>query len=216
MKLPNKPILVMVATIEPALEFKVWQAIQGGLDMVILRAKEENLESIKNSLSILRTALGNEFPIMVNAGNRLPKFAQASGYHLPEASMSDEVVKHSLEKLGWKIGQEPKANTKMKGLGVSIHSVQAAGEAEKLNPGYLLVGTIFDTPSHKGEKPGGIEHLRSICSATKVPVIAIGGITPKNAGECIKAGAIGVAAMSPFKGAGRQELAKAYKEAMNV
>ena len=107
MKLPQAPILVMVATIEPALEFKVWQAIQGGLDMVILRAKEENLESIKNSLSILRTALGNEFPIMVNGGNRLPKFAQASGYHLPEASMSDEVVKHNLEKLGWKIGQEP-------------------------------------------------------------------------------------------------------------
>jgi thiamine-phosphate diphosphorylase len=216
MKLPTAPVLVMIAQIEPAVEFKVWQAIQGGLDIVILRAKEVDLESIRSTLSNMRTSLGNEFPIIVNAGNRLPKFAQSTGYHLPELALRDEIVRHGLEKLGWKLGVEPKASITGKGLGISVHSVQAAQEAEKLHPDYLLVGTIFDTPSHKGEKAGGIEHLREICKATSVPVIAIGGITPENAGECIKAGAIGVAAMSPFHGAGRQALAKAYKEAMNV
>lgn len=221
LKLPQSPILVMIAQIEEAVEFKVWQAIQGGLDMAILRAKDADLESIRSTLSSMRTALGATFPIMVNAGDRLPKFAQASGYHLPEASMSDEVVRHGLEKLGWKIGasmpgaspSSPKKQA-LKGLGISVHSVEAAREAEKLSPDYLLVGTIFATASHKGEKPGGLEHLRAICQATKVPVIAIGGITPANAGECIQAGAVGVAALSPFKGAGREALAKAYKEAM--
>lgn len=214
MKLPTAPILVMIAQIEPAVEFKVWQAIQGGLDMVILRAKEDNLDLIRTTLSNMRTSLGNEFPIMVNAGNRIPKFAQSTGYHLPEASMQDEVARSTLEKIGWKIGQEPKAASKGKGLGISVHSVEAARDAENFFSDYLLVGTIFDSFSHKGEKGAGIEHLAAICRATLIPVIAIGGITPANAGECIRAGAVGVAALSPFKGAGREALAKAYKEAM--
>jgi thiamine-phosphate diphosphorylase len=197
MKLPRSPILMMIAQIEEAVEFKVWQAIQGGLDMVILRAKNEDLALIKSTVSIMRTALGAKFPIMVNAGDRPPKIAQSSGFHFPEAAMKEELI-------------VPKG----KGLGISVHSAISAKRAEQLNPDYLLAGTIFATASHKGEKPGGIEHLRAICQATTVPVIAIGGITPGNAGECVKAGAIGIAALSPFKGAGREALAKAYKEAM--
>lgn len=215
MKLPLAPILIMVAEPQPALEFKVWQAIQGGLDMLILRAKEADLETIRDTLSNMRTSLGNEFPILVNAGPRLPRFAQSSGYHLPEVAMKDEIVCHGLEKLGWKLGVEPKAAAKGKGLGISVHSPQAAKEAEKLYPDYLLAGTIFPTRSHPGETPAVLDGLEAICKATALPVIAIGGITPENAGECIKAGAAGVAAMSPFKGAGREPLAKAYKEAMN-
>ncbi len=223
MKLPQKPILVMIAQIEPAVEFKVWQAIQGGLDMVILRAKEDDLESIRSTLSNMRTSLGNEFPIMVNAGSRLPKFAQATGYHLPEAAMSDDVVRHGLEKMGRKLSAPAdatapaaarKVDAPSKGLGISVHSVEGAKEAEKFFPDYLLAGTVFETSSHKGEKPGGLDQLKTICEATPIPVIAIGGITPQNAGDCIKAGAVGVAALSPFKGAGREALAKAYKEAM--
>lgn len=223
MKLPAKPILVMIAHIEPAVEFKVWQAIQGGLDMVILRAKDDDLESIRSTLSNMRTSLGNEFPIMVNAGIRLPKFAQATGYHLPEDAMRDEVVQHGLEKMGWRLSAPPpeesktaaaKINTPSKGLGISVHSVEAAKGAEKFFPDYILVGTVFETASHKGEKAGGLDHLKAICQATPIPVFAIGGITPENAGDCIKAGATGVAALAPFKGAGREALAKAYKEAM--
>lgn len=207
------PILVMVAEPQTALEFKVWQAIQGGLDMLILRAKDTDLETIRDTLSNLRTSLGNEFPILVNAGERIPRFAQASGYHLPEAAMRDDVVRHGLEKLGWKLGVEPKVAAS-KALGVSVHSPEAVREAEKLFPDYLLAGTVFETASHPGQPHCGIEGLQAICQATKVGVVAIGGITPENAAACIKAGAYGVAALSPFKGAGREALAKAYKEAM--
>jgi thiamine-phosphate diphosphorylase len=204
----------MIAQLEPAVEFKVWQAIQGGLDMVILRAKEENLESIKTTLSIMRTALGADFPIVVNAGDRLPKFAQSNGYHLPESALGNRQTRFELSKSAWKFATGPKKDKDGKVLGISVHSVESAVEAAKESPDYLLAGTIFASASHKGEKGAGIEHLRAICEATKVPVIAIGGITPQNAGECIKAGAIGVAALSPFKGAGREALAKAYKEGM--
>lgn len=206
----------MVAEIEPALEFKVWQAVQGGLDMLILRAKESDLESIRSALSNLRTALGAAFPLVVNAGCRLPKFAQASGYHLPEEALSDKVVRHSLEKHAVNGSAVPKpVSGKGRLFGISVHSAETARQAEELSPDYLLAGTIFATPSHPGEVAGGLEHLREICETTKLPVIAIGGITPENAGDCIEAGAYGVASLSPFKGGGREALAKSYKKAMS-
>ena len=197
MTLPPKPLLVMVAEPQPALEFKVWQAVLGGVDMLILRARETNVESIREIVSTMRTA-GIKIPIVVNAGGRKPRIGESDGLHFPEATM-----------------RELTSTGNGKGLlGISVHSPEAAKEAEKLSPDYLLAGTVFETRSHPGETPGGIDGLKAICKATTVPVIAIGGITPENAGDCIKAGAYGVAAMSPFKGAGREALAKAYKEAM--
>jgi len=200
----------MVAHIEPAVEFKVWQAIQGGVDMLILRAKEDSVGTIKTSLSNLRTSLGKGFPIIVNAGNRFAKLPEASGYHLPEIAMRDDVAKEELAKVSGK------ATSRSKAIGISVHSVESAKEAEAFHPDYLLAGTIFETRSHPGEAAGGVERLRAICEATSVPVIAIGGITPENAADCIRAGAIGIAAFSPFKGAGREALGKAYKKAMFI
>ena len=209
MNLPPKPLLVMIAEIQPAIEFKTWQAIQGGLDMLILRAKDADLEAIRGALSNLRTALGPGFPIVVNAGNRLPRFAQASGNHFPETSLQDQTIKSSLEKRTLGIGSP---GSKL--IGFSVHSPEAAKAAENLGADYVLAGTVFETDSHPGQQPGGLDHLRAICQATTLPVIAIGGITPENAKSCIQAGAYGVAALSPFKGGGREALAKAYKEAM--
>ncbi|MEA2551945.1 MAG: hypothetical protein QOJ65_121, partial [Fimbriimonadaceae bacterium] len=192
----------------PALEFKVWGAIQGGVDMLLLRAKDADLDSIRATLTRLRTALGPSFPIIVNAGGRLPRLAQASGFHLPEDSVVSS-PKAQIEK-----GQPDPATRKDKLLGISVHSPEAARAAEALHPDYLLAGTIFSTDSHPRQPAGGIEHLKAICSTTDIPVIAIGGIKPENALACIEAGAYGVAAMSPFQGAERQQMAKAFKAAL--
>lgn len=190
----------MVAEIQPAIEFKTWQAIQGGLDMLILRAKDADLDDIRTALASMRTA-GIKIPIVINAGNRKPRLAQADGLHYPEAALAGSAGVRFASHKGL--------------LGFSVHSPEAAKAAEKLGADYVLAGTVFETSSHPGQKPGGLDHLKAICQATTIPVIAIGGITPENAKSCIQAGAYGVAALSPFKGAGREALAKAYKEAMD-
>jgi thiamine-phosphate pyrophosphorylase len=41
--------------------------------------------------------------------------------------------------------------------------------------------------------PLGLEGLRKLCAAVATPVVAIGGIDASNAGDCIRAGAVGVA-----------------------
>ena len=52
---------------------------------------------------------------------------------------------------------------------------------------------VFETQSHPGTALAGLEMLREVCGAVSIPIFAIGGITAQNAGQCLAAGAHGVA-----------------------
>jgi thiamine-phosphate diphosphorylase len=65
---------------------------------------------------------------------------------------------------------------------------------------WLLAGTAFATPSKPGRAPLEAEGVRTIARASRLPVIAIGGITPSNAARIRAAGAAGVAAIGIFLG----------------
>jgi thiamine-phosphate pyrophosphorylase len=81
-------------------------------------------------------------------------------------------------------------------IGMSIHS---AAEAATLDPAvvdYAIAGPAFPTASKPGYGPAlGPAGLAAICHAAPVPVIAIGGIEPKNAAAVMAAGAAGIAVM---------------------
>ncbi len=81
-------------------------------------------------------------------------------------------------------------------IGVSIHSVTDALNAEKKGASYVTAGHVFVTDCKKGLEPRGLKFLSEVCAAVKIPVYAIGGIEDKNAGLCIEAGASGVCMMS--------------------
>lgn len=73
-------------------------------------------------------------------------------------------------------------------------SVSTVAEALAAEADYLGAGPVWSTPSKlDAEPPTGLEGLRAICDAATVPVVAIGGIDASNAGDCIRAGAAGVA-----------------------
>lgn len=57
---------------------------------------------------------------------------------------------------------------------------------------YVVFGTVFETDSHAGAHTVGLDGLTTACRLP-LPVLAIGGITAENAGDCIRAGAAGVA-----------------------
>jgi thiamine-phosphate pyrophosphorylase len=76
-------------------------------------------------------------------------------------------------------------------LGRSASTLEQALAADA---DYLGVGPIWETPSKDDAGPAiGLTGLRSICEAVSIPVVAIGGIDALNAGDCIRAGAAGVA-----------------------
>lgn len=81
-------------------------------------------------------------------------------------------------------------------VGCSVHSPQEAINKEKNGTDFLLYGHIFSTLSKPGVPPRGIKDLQQIVKAAKIPVIAIGGITPEHVPQVIQTGARGVAVLS--------------------
>jgi thiamine-phosphate pyrophosphorylase len=70
-------------------------------------------------------------------------------------------------------------------------------EAERDGADYIALGPIFATKSKKDATHGcGLNILREVKASTSVPLVAIGGINPKNVAEVIAAGADGIAVIS--------------------
>ena len=79
-------------------------------------------------------------------------------------------------------------------LGASAASVAEARQGEPLGASYIGAGPVWATPTKPdADPPIALEGLTQICRAVSVPVIAIGGVDASNAGDCIRAGAAGVA-----------------------
>ncbi len=96
-------------------------------------------------------------------------------------------------------------------LGLSVSTIE---EALAADADYLGAGPVWDTPSKlDAEPPIGLDGLRSICGAVSLPVVAIGGIDATNAGQCIAAGAAGVATI---RAASDPLLRKAVDEALRA
>ena len=83
-------------------------------------------------------------------------------------------------------------------IGVSCHSVDDALEAERLGAAYVTFGHVFATDCKKGLEPRGVEALKKVCEAVKIPVYAIGGINCENIGLLFENGACGACVMSGF------------------
>ncbi|MEK5057584.1 thiamine phosphate synthase [Paenibacillus shunpengii] len=81
-------------------------------------------------------------------------------------------------------------------IGVSVHSLQEAKQAEHLGADFLLYGHIYPSSSKPGAAPRGVVSLQRVCMEVHIPVIAIGGIKPTDIDELVNAGASGIAVIS--------------------
>lgn len=79
-------------------------------------------------------------------------------------------------------------------IGRSVHSEEEAAMAVSEGADFLVVGAIYETPSHPGRPAAGL-NLVTRAARHGRPVIAIGGITPGRAAEVKAAGGYGVAAI---------------------
>jgi thiamine-phosphate pyrophosphorylase len=81
-------------------------------------------------------------------------------------------------------------------IGVSTHTLAEARAAEVSGADFLVFGPVFATPSKAAfGPPPGQDGLREVCAAVRIPVFALGGITPERVPACLDAGAHGVAAI---------------------
>jgi thiamine-phosphate pyrophosphorylase len=81
-------------------------------------------------------------------------------------------------------------------LGVSAHSAAEALAAAREGADYVTLSPIFSTPSKPGYGPAlGLGLLAQTAAGLPIPVVALGGVGPRNAGACRAAGAAAVAVM---------------------
>jgi len=178
-----------------ALRERVQQAIEAGADWIQIR--EKNLEG-RQLLELTRAAVrmaqehGHAgIRVIVNDRADVAIAAGAGGVHLGGSSASAKDVAAWLRS---------SAATKDFWLGVSCHSLEGVQEAEHAGADYVFLGPIFDTPSKRlYGAPLGLATLRGASRASRVPVIAIGGIDLRGVAACLEAGAAGIAAIRLFQ-----------------
>lgn len=153
-----------------------------GVDYLQLREKDLTGRELYHLALDIKQVLPPGTRLLINDRLDVALAAGADGVHLGENSLPPAVARRLL-------GPE-------KIMGVSVHSVTAAREAEKAGADYLLFGHIFPTASKEGIPPRGVGSLREVVASVGIPIIALGGINAANARQCLAAGVRGVAVMS--------------------
>ncbi|MGH7888172.1 MAG: thiamine phosphate synthase [Candidatus Binatia bacterium] len=87
-------------------------------------------------------------------------------------------------------------------VGISTHDVGQAREAEQNGADYIGFGPMFGTTTKDtGLSARGVEMLKQIRAAVKIPIVAIGGITEQNVQQVWQAGADSAAIIGDVLGA---------------
>jgi thiamine-phosphate pyrophosphorylase len=120
-----------------------------------------------------------EAAVFVNGRPDVAAAVGAQGVHLSATDLTPTDARQLLRH-GW--------------IGCSVHTIQEARLAKDEGADFLVVGNIYETPSHPGRPAGGTRLVREAADLG-LPVIAIGGVTIERAPELKVAGAYGLAAI---------------------
>ena len=158
-------------------------ALRGGVKALQLREKDlSDSELIKLGIQLRRLTSNYKAKLIINSRADIAKKIGADGVHLTEISIHANAVKSSFPDLI---------------VGVSTHSLEGAYLAEKQGADYITFGPIYETPSKASYgPPKGLDSLRQVTQAVRLPVLALGGITLHRVPDCLDQGAFGVALIS--------------------
>ena len=81
-------------------------------------------------------------------------------------------------------------------IGISTHSLEQAVKAERGGADYIGFGPMYPGGLKQTITAQGLEKLRAVRAAVKLPIVAIGGIREANVREVLNAGADAVAIIS--------------------
>ncbi len=103
-------------------------------------------------------------------------------------------------------------------LGVSVRTPDEARAAEVAGADYLAANLVFSTATKTDlEGPIGLDGVRALQAATRLPLVAIGGIDTSNAADVVAAGADGVAVVSAVMAAPDvAAVCRALREAVRI
>ena len=202
--IPKKPILCYVtdrrgllrasglgdAESAALLTRSIERAIGAGVDWIQVREKDLEARPLEALVRSAVQASAGRARILVNDRLDVAFATGAAGVHLGETSLPVSRV------AAWRAS----AGLREFVIGASCHSLEAIRAAERAGADYVIFGPVFATPSKAPfGPPQGLARLADACRDTRIPVLAIGGVTESNSGACLEAGAAGIAAIGMFQ-----------------
>jgi thiamine-phosphate pyrophosphorylase len=157
--------------------------IDGGVDLIQLRAKTHSLEEIVDlagKLHAITSAAG--IPLIVNDHAEVAAQIPVEGIHVGQ---DDDSIAHARKKSGRAVL-----------IGKSTHGFEQAVAAQREGADYIGFGPIFATPTKPDYQPIGITGIKRVHNEVTAPIFCIGGIKIDNLGEVMAAGAKRVAIVS--------------------
>jgi thiamine-phosphate pyrophosphorylase len=117
--------------------------------------------------------------LIVNDRVDIAILANAHGVHLGQTDLPLDAARRI-------IGQD-------RMIGISTHNVEQARAAEDGGANYIGFGPMYPGGLRNNAAGKGLEELRAIRAAIKIPIVVIGGITEARVAETLAAGADAVA-----------------------
>ena len=162
---------------------KVTLALSGGVKIVQYRAKNIRPEDRRSMAQRLKELCHQHDAIfIINDFPELARDVDADGVHLGQDDMPAVEARQI-------IGRN-------KLIGISSHNVEEALKAEAQGADYVAIGALFATGTKTDTTEVGLSMLSKVRKAVRVPLVAIGGITPARAFDALEAGADSIAVIS--------------------
>ena len=166
---------------------QVSAATAAGINLIQIREKKLHarvlFELTKRAVEL---AAGTSTRILVNDRADIAAGAGAAGVHLPTRSLDAATIRKTF-------GADFL-------VGVSTHSLAEARAARDGGADFAVFGPIFETASKTEYGPPiGLENLKNAArQLASFPLLALGGVSLETAGDCLRAGASGIAGISLF------------------
>ena len=159
----------------------VRSAVKAGVTAIQYRRKSGSTSAMIKEALTLRKLCGSTL-FLINDRVDIALAAEADGVHLGQDDLPYSLAR---KLLGRRV------------IGLTVHNVREAREAQAAGADYLGVSPVFSTRTKRDAgNPAGIELIRKIKKEVTIPIVAIGGIDLENAPAVIAAGADGLCAIS--------------------
>ena len=188
-------------------------AVQGGVDLVQLREKNDTPQEFLNKAFELKELLDRyEVPLIINDNLEIATQCKAAGIHVGNSDMLPTTIRKSWESCTI--------------LGYSIEYLEQLYNEQTYTSDYLGISPVFSTSTKTDTvTTWGFDGVQKIRSITQKPLVAIGNMNASNARQVVEAGADCIAVVSAICAAPkpknaaqllRKEIQKGLKNRANL
>ena len=154
----------------------VEDALKAGCKIVQYREKNKSTKDMTEEAKKLKKICDGKAVFLVDDRFDVALAVDADGVHIGQEDIPFETARMLLGK--------------DKIIGLTVHNLEEAVEAEKLGVDYIGLAPIFKSGTKEDARdPVGTEMIKIVKKKVSLPIVAVGGINKHNIKEVIEAGA---------------------------